>query len=82
MIKPYVSQLESIIITMELPQKLEELAAPLVQWLEEMVEQLRRVGVYLHKGVITTTGLNDSMRRANFLIERKTNMDEFNEIDC
>jgi len=71
MIKPYVSQLESIIITMELPQKLEELAAPLVQWLEEMVEQLRRVGVYLHKGVITTTGLNDSMRRANFLIERK-----------
>ena len=71
MIKPYVSQLESIIITIELPQKLEDLAAPLVQWLEEMVEQLRKSCVYLHKGVITTTGLNDSMRRTNFLIERK-----------
>ena len=72
LVKPYVSQLESIIITMDLPKKLEDLSIPLKKWLEEMVEQLRRVGVYLHKGVITTSGLNDSMRRASFLIERKS----------
>ena len=72
LVKPYVSQLESIIITMDLPKKLEDLSVPLKKWLEEMVEQLRRVGVYLHKGVITTSGLNDSMRRASFLIERKS----------
>ena len=72
LVKPYVSQLESIIITMDLPKKLEDLSTPLKKWLEEMVEQLRRVGVYLHKGVITTSGLNDSMRRASFLIERKS----------
>jgi|TARA_B100001741_G_C16548219_1_gene597974 ERCC4-related helicase len=72
LVKPYVSQLESIIITMDLPKKLEDLSIPLKKWLEEMVEQLRRVGVYLHKGVITTSGLNDSMRRASFLIDRKS----------
>ena len=72
LVKPYVSQLESIIITMDLPKKLEDLSVPLKKWLEEMVEQLRRVGVYLHKGVITTSGLNDSMRRASFLIDRKS----------
>tara|TARA_B100000945_G_scaffold59906_1_gene44532 strand:+ start:146 stop:1930 length:1785 start_codon:yes stop_codon:yes gene_type:complete len=71
LIKPYVSQLKSNTITLDLPKKLEELAAPLKIWLDEMVEKLRRVGVYLHKGVITTSGLNDSMKRASFLIERK-----------
>ena len=72
LIKPYVSELKSNIITLELPKKLEDLAAPLKIWLDEMVEKLRKVGVYLHKGVITTSGLNDSMKRANFLIERKS----------
>ena len=72
LIKPYTTELESNIITLDLPKKIEELVKPLKIWLEEMVEKLQRTGVYLHKGVITITGLNDAMKRANYLIERKS----------
>ena len=72
LIKPYTSELESKFITLELPSKIEKLVEPLKKWLDEMVEKLQRIGVYLHKGVITTAGLNDAMRRAQFLIERKS----------
>ena len=72
LIKPYTSELESKYITLELPSKIEEMATPLKKWLDEMVEKLQRMGVYLHKGVITTAGLNDAMRRAQHLIERKS----------
>ena len=72
LIKPYTTELESNIITLDLPKKIEELAKPLKKWLDEMVEKLQRMGVYLHKGVVTSTGLNDAMKRANYLIERKS----------
>lgn len=72
LIKPYNSDLESKYITLELPEKIIELATPIKKWLEEMVQKLQRMGVYLHKGMITTSGLNDAMRRAQYLIERKS----------
>jgi Fanconi anemia group M protein len=72
LIKPYATELESNIITLDLPKKIEELAIPLKKWLEEMVERLQKTGVYLHKGVITTGGLNEAMKRASRLIDRKS----------
>tara|TARA_Y100001980_G_C14556690_1_gene349406 strand:- start:17848 stop:19629 length:1782 start_codon:yes stop_codon:yes gene_type:complete len=72
LISPYTSELESKFIILELPLKIIQLAEPLKKWLDEMVGKLQRMGVYLHKGVITTAGLNDAMRRSQFLIDRKS----------
>ena len=72
LIKPYTTELESKIILLDLPKKIEELAAPLKIWLEEMVDRLQKMGVYLHKGVVTRGGLNDAMKRAGYLLERKS----------
>lgn len=71
LIKPYTSELESKIILLDLPNKIEEMAAPLKIWLEEMVSRLQKMGVYLHKGIVTRGGLNDAMKRASYLVERK-----------
>ena len=70
LIKPYTTELDSNVILLDLPKKIEDLVAPLKKWLEDMVEKLQRSGVYLHKGVITTSGLNDAMKRASRLIDR------------
>ncbi|RAH16676.1 MAG: hypothetical protein CMB56_000075 [Methanobacteriota archaeon] len=72
LISRYTSELESKFIILELPLKIIQLAEPLKKWLDEMVGKLQRMGVYLHKGVITTAGLNDAMRRSQFLIDRKS----------
>jgi len=72
LIKPYTTELESKIILLDLPKKIEELAAPFKKWLEEMVDRLQKMGVYLHKGVVTMRGLNDAMKRAGYLLERKS----------
>ncbi|CAI8266527.1 MAG: ATP-dependent RNA helicase DbpA [Methanobacteriota archaeon] len=72
LIKPYAIELESNVINLDLPIKIQEMVEPLKKWLDGMVETLQRTGVYLHKGIITRTGLNDAMKRANYLIERKS----------
>lgn len=72
LIKPYSIELESKVINLDLPIKIEEMIEPLKKWLDGMVETLQRTGVYLQKGIITRTGLNDAMKRANYLIERKS----------
>jgi len=72
LIKPYAIELESNVINLDLPIKIQEMVEPLKKWLDGMVETLQRTGVYLHKGIVTRTGLNDAMKRANYLIERKS----------
>ena len=72
LIKPYAIELESNVINLDLPIKIQEMVKPLMKWLDGMVETLQRTGVYLHKGIVTRTGLNDAMKRANYLIERKS----------
>lgn len=72
LIKPYSIELESKVINLDLPVKIEEMIEPLKKWLDGMVETLQRTGVYLQKGIVTRTGLNDAMKRANYLIERKS----------
>ena len=72
LIKPYSIELESNVINLDLPIKIEEMVEPLKKWLDGMVETLQRTGIYLQKGIVTRTGLNDAMKRANYLIERKS----------
>lgn len=73
LLAPHAVNLESIVVELEVGDELRELAAPFEAWLERLVETLRRSGVYVQQGMITSKGLNDARGRAGRLIatERK-----------
>ena len=56
-LKRYLSDLELIEVRVEVPEELVELASPLKQWQEGLIDTERRLGRYVHEGKVTYSGL-------------------------
>lgn len=74
MLKPYASNLDVEEIRVPVPNELREMARPLEQWLEAIVDRERRLGHYLRSGIITIGGLNEAMSRVQQAIAREERM--------
>ena len=69
-LKRYLSDLELIEVRVEVPEELVELASPLKQWQEGLIDTERRLGRYVHEGKVTYSGLSSAMERARGAISR------------
>ena len=69
-LKRYLSDLELIEVRVEVPEELVELASPLKQWQEGLIDIERRLGRYVHEGKVTYSGLSSAMERARGAISR------------
>ena len=69
-LKRYLSDLELIEVRVEVPEELVELASPLKQWQEGLIDTERRLGRYVHGGKVTYVGLSSAMERARGAISR------------
>jgi len=74
LLAPYAAGLEVNDVLVEVPEELQVLAKPLEEWLNHLVDKLRRQGFYTRQGHITTGGFQESRERINRAIARGENI--------
>ncbi len=74
LLAPYAAGLEVNDVLVEVPEELQVLARPLEEWLNHLVDKLRRQGFYTRQGHITTGGFQESRERINKAIARGENI--------
>jgi Fanconi anemia group M protein len=70
MLAPYAAGLQVKEVLVEVPAALREMAAPLENWLNNLVDQLRRLGYHVQTGRVTIGQLNGTRERINQAISR------------
>ncbi len=63
LLSPYASELQINEIFVEVDEGLTHMAAPLILWMDQLVDQLRRLGYHVHSGRATASQLNDTRER-------------------
>jgi Fanconi anemia group M protein len=63
MLAPYAAGLKVKEVLVEVPAALREMAAPLQNWLDSLIDQLRRLGYHVHTGMVTVGQLNATRER-------------------
>ena len=71
LLEPYAAGLRVQDVPVEVPEELRLLAAPLQRWLDTLVDQLRRLGYYVHAGRVTMGALADARGRIQVAINRR-----------
>lgn len=71
LLEPYAAGLRVQDVPVEVPEELRLLAAPLQRWLDTLVDQLRRLGYYVHSGMVTMGALADARGRIQAAINRR-----------
>ncbi len=71
LLEPYAAGLRVQDVPVEVPEELRLLAAPLQRWLDTLVDQLRRLGYYVHAGRVTMSALADARGRIQVAINRR-----------
>ena len=70
MLSEHLANLDIEELKVRVPDEIRELAEPLVQWQESIVERERRLGRYVMPGAVTHRGLANAMDRANLAVRR------------
>ncbi len=70
MLAPYAAGLQVKEVLVEVPAALREMAAPLQNWLNTLVDQLRRLGYHVQTGRVTTGQLNGTRERIQRAISK------------
>ena len=70
MLSEHLANLDIEELKVRVPNEIRELAEPLVQWQESIVERERRLGRYVMPGAVTHRGLANAMDRANLAVRR------------
>ena len=70
MLSEHLANLDIEELKVRVPDEIRELAEPLVQWQESIVEREKRLGRYVMPGAVTHRGLANAMDRANLAVRR------------
>ena len=71
LLEPYAAELEIKEVNVEVDEGLKLMSEPLVLWLNNLVDQLRRLGYHVQAGRVTSSQLNDTRERIQRAISKK-----------
>jgi len=71
LLAPYAAGLEIKEVNVEVDEGLKIMAEPLVLWMNNLVDQLRRLGYHVQAGRVTSSQLNDTRERIQKAISRR-----------
>ena len=71
LLEPYAAELEIKEVNVEVDEGLKLMSEPLVVWMNNLVDQLRRLGYHVQSGRVTSSQLNDTRERIQKAISKR-----------